>query len=200
MLGLGTGRGRNRADGVSNMPNDEPVDGRCNAQTRDGGYCANHPVEGAERCRMHGGQSTGPPEGTANAAKHNLRADKKKWFERQDEETQEDVLQLWETYLERANDPDGSRSILWDAAVNEVILGDADEYLAEEGFIVESVVDVDDQGNPITKEKENPALMPRSRMQKDTLRILKDTGVLSAAEDRKADQMGSLAMLLSDEE
>lgn len=45
------------------MSNPDPKDGRCNAQTRDGNYCANYPVEGADRCRMHGGQSPGNPEG-----------------------------------------------------------------------------------------------------------------------------------------
>jgi len=169
------------------MTNDEPVDGRCNAKTRDDGYCANHPVQGADRCRMHGGQSTGAPENNGNASKHNLTADKRAWFDRQDDTTQEGVMELYDSFLERANDPDGSQSILWDAAVNEFVLGDADEYLAEEGFIVETVVGVDDNGSPITAEEENPALLPRSRMQKDTLRILKDTGVLSSAEDRKAD-------------
>jgi len=181
------------------MPNDEPVDGRCNAKTRDGGYCGSWPVTGSDRCRMHGGTSPGAPENNGNAAKHNLGADKRKWFDRQDDETQADVLELYEGWLERANDPKGAASILWDAAVNEFILGDADEYLAEEGFIVETTIGVDDQGNPITKEEEHPALLPRSRMQKDTLKILDKTGVLSSAEDRKADQMGSLATLLSDE-
>ena len=169
------------------MPNDEPVDGRCNAKTRDGGYCGSWPVTGSERCRMHGGKGSGAPKNNGNAAKHNLSADKRAWYERQDEDRQAGVMELYESFLERANDPDGAQSILWDAAVNEFVLGDADEYLAEEGFIVETVIGVDDNGSPITKQEENPALLPRSRMQKDTLRILKDTGVLSSAEDRKAD-------------
>lgn len=67
------------------MSNDEPVEGRCNAQTRDGGYCANHPPEGSERCRFHGGASTGAPKNNGNASRHNLTADKRKWFDRQDE-------------------------------------------------------------------------------------------------------------------
>lgn len=37
------------------MTSEEPLDGRCNAQTRDGGYCTQWPVTGSERCRMHGG-------------------------------------------------------------------------------------------------------------------------------------------------
>ena len=29
----------------------------CGAKTRNGGKCRNHPVDGAKRCRMHGGKS-----------------------------------------------------------------------------------------------------------------------------------------------
>mgnify|MGYP006897005043 CR=1 FL=1 len=43
------------------MTSDEPLPDRCGAQCRDNGYCENYPVDGAERCRMHGGtQPTGP--------------------------------------------------------------------------------------------------------------------------------------------
>ncbi len=48
------------------MSNDEPVDGRCNAKTRDGGYCANYPKGDSDRCRMHGADG-GPPEDNQNA-------------------------------------------------------------------------------------------------------------------------------------
>mgnify|MGYP000061893048 CR=1 FL=1 len=42
------------------MTTDEPLPDRCGAECRDGGYCENYPVQGAERCRMHGGtQPTG---------------------------------------------------------------------------------------------------------------------------------------------
>ena len=171
---------------------------RCPGTNRDGEPCGHPAGWGTDNdsgpCKFHGGASTGAPKNNGNASKHNLTADKRSWFERQPEDVQEDVIELWETWLERANDPEGAKSILWDAAVNEFILGDADEYLAEEGFIVEQPTgEVDRNGEPITKEVEHPALLPRSRMQKDTLRILKDTGVLSSAEDRKADAAMDLA-------
>lgn len=49
------------------MSNPEPVDGRCNATTNDGGYCANYPKGDSDRCRMHGADG-GAPEGNTNAA------------------------------------------------------------------------------------------------------------------------------------
>lgn len=44
------------------MASEEPLPDRCAATTRSGGYCENYPLEGAERCRMHGGQSPSGPE------------------------------------------------------------------------------------------------------------------------------------------
>ena len=175
---------------------------RCPATNRNGEQCGHPPGWGTDNdsgpCKFHGGASTGAPKNNGNASKHNLRADKEKWFKRQDEQTQAAVVRLHETWLELANDPAGAESILWDAAVNEFLLGEADAYLAEDGFIVEQVVGVGDSGEPITAEKEHPALLPRSRMQKDTVRILKETGVLSAAEDRKADAQESFIQNLAE--
>lgn len=61
------------------MVSDEPTEGRCNAEA-NGGYCENHPIQGRERCRHHGGktptadenpkQGRGDQEGNANAVKH----------------------------------------------------------------------------------------------------------------------------------
>jgi len=42
----------------------KPMDGRCNARTRGGGYCQNYPTEHG-RCRFHGGgEGTGRPPST----------------------------------------------------------------------------------------------------------------------------------------
>ena len=39
------------------MTSEKPLPDRCGAQCRDGGYCTQYPVQGSERCRMHGGSS-----------------------------------------------------------------------------------------------------------------------------------------------
>lgn len=70
------------------MSNNEPIDGRCNAQTRDGGYCANYPVDGRDRCRMHGGAQ---PRGTDSPnAIHGLRSD---YLTEEDEAIYDEVRQ-----------------------------------------------------------------------------------------------------------
>lgn len=55
------------------MSSDNPLPDRCGAQCRDGGYCENYPVDGAERCRMHGG--TQPKGMDSPNAVHGLRSD-----------------------------------------------------------------------------------------------------------------------------
>ena len=49
------------------MTSEEPIEGRCGAKCRDGGYCENHPKGESNRCRMHGAGG-GAPEGNQNAA------------------------------------------------------------------------------------------------------------------------------------
>ena len=39
------------------------TDRRCAARTRSGGECKRRPVPGKARCRLHGGESTGPTDG-----------------------------------------------------------------------------------------------------------------------------------------
>lgn len=46
-----------------NKKNNNAAHAKCGAKTRSGGKCANPPVTGNKRCRMHGGKSTGPKNG-----------------------------------------------------------------------------------------------------------------------------------------
>lgn len=60
------------------MTSDDPLPDRCAAQCRDGGYCTQYPVQGSERCRMHGGTTpTGPdsPNYKHGAFSKHLRSD-----------------------------------------------------------------------------------------------------------------------------
>lgn len=60
------------------MTSNEPEPDRCGAKCRDGGYCTQYPVQGGERCRMHGGtQPTGTdsPNYKHGAYSKHLRSD-----------------------------------------------------------------------------------------------------------------------------
>lgn len=55
------------------MTSEDPLPDRCGAECRDGGYCTQYPVEGSDRCRMHGG--TQPKGMDSPNAVHGLRSD-----------------------------------------------------------------------------------------------------------------------------
>jgi uncharacterized protein YggU (UPF0235/DUF167 family) len=70
------------------MTSESPLPDRCAAECRSGGYCENYPVDGADRCRMHGG--TQPKGMDSPNAVHGLRSD---YLTEEDEEIYEEVRQ-----------------------------------------------------------------------------------------------------------
>jgi len=105
------------------------VENRCGARTRDGTPCQKYPLKGRDRCRFHGGATTGPddpatehlegndhaegndggaPELNTNAQVHDGFADWRIAYERFDEETREWVdriaADMAETAAEHAPD------------------------------------------------------------------------------------------------
>lgn len=70
------------------MTSEEPLPDRCGAECRSGGYCTQYPVDGSERCRMHGG--TQPKGMDSPNAVHGLRSD---YLSEDDREIYEEVRQ-----------------------------------------------------------------------------------------------------------
>lgn len=70
------------------MTSEEPIPDRCGAECRDGGYCTQYPVDGTERCRMHGG--TQPTGMDSPNAVHGLRSD---YLSEEDREIYDEVRQ-----------------------------------------------------------------------------------------------------------
>lgn len=70
------------------MTSDEPLPDRCGAECRGGGYCENYPVQGRDRCRMHGG--TQPVGMDSPNAVHALRSD---YLNEEDQAIYDDVRQ-----------------------------------------------------------------------------------------------------------
>jgi hypothetical protein len=183
------------------MTSEEPQDDKCAAQCRDGGYCTQYPVQGAERCRMHGGQSPGgdgAPEGNGNAERHGLTADRDKWFDRHRDEVEDRVRVLTASYMQDA--PFGWEHTakvdkLVEVVIDQVRLQQSNEYLDE--FLTEQVIGTTEDGRPIQRVDENPAHMPRARIKRDNIRILKELGILDDPDSAQAESVESLAKVLS---
>ena len=168
------------------MTSDEPLPDRCAAECRDGRYCENYPREGSNRCRMHGGDSPGAPENNGHNETHGLRADGEKWFARHRDDAEEDVRRAVAGWMERAPfgwDNYGNVRLLVDAAINECQVRRGDAYIREEGVIVESFEGYAEDGREITERKENPAFMAKSRLQRDTVRILDKLDIINSDAD-----------------
>lgn len=48
------------------MTSQDPLPDRCGAKCKSGGYCTNYPVNGSERCRMHGGTADNTGKNNGN--------------------------------------------------------------------------------------------------------------------------------------
>lgn len=154
---------------------------KCTATCRDGSDCEAWAVTGEEKCRMHLGKSADGEShaNNGNAETYALHSDTETWFKRHRDEVAEDVRLLVQKWMRAApfGWASGNVTLLVDCAISEMQMRQADKKVQEEGVIVEQVVGQTESGRPIRKEQEHPALLPKSRLQKDTVRTLKNLGV-----------------------
>jgi hypothetical protein len=78
----------------------------CGARTRSGGTCQKHALEGATRCRLHGGASSKANKGNAHAVKHGFYSDallpeEKLLYERAEVGSLDDEIRLARVKLHR---------------------------------------------------------------------------------------------------
>jgi len=171
----------------------------CGAECRDGSPCQNPPLTDADRCRMHGGNSPGAPEGNGNNETHGLHADREKWFDRHREDAAELVRALVASYVEDAPfgwDATAKVDQLCEVAIDQVRLRHSNEWLDE--FLTEQTVSVTDNGQEITRLEENPAHMPRDRIKRTNAKILKDLGVMDDPDSAQASATATLAEVIDD--
>lgn len=95
------------------MTSEQPLPDRCGAECRDGGYCTQYPVQGRERCRMHGGAS---PTGEANPAyKHGA------YSEHMRSDLTESELEAYEELVGALEDPDEALDAIRELAAEALL-------------------------------------------------------------------------------
>jgi hypothetical protein len=159
--------------------------------------------EDSGRCKHCRGTS---PDGSShenngNAETHGLTADREKWFERHREDVEPLVRALVESYIEDAPfgfDNDAKTDLLTEVAIDQVRIRKSNETLEE--FVTEKVVGQTEDGQPIVTVEENPAHMPRSRIKRDNVRILKELGILDDPDSAQASATETLADVLAEAE
>jgi len=143
----------------------------------------------------------GAPENNGHNEQHGLRSDGQKWFARHREEAAEDVRRMVAAWMEDAPfgwENTGNVRLLVDAAINECQIRRGDEFIEEEGAVITEFKGVAEDGREIQERKENPALMAKSRLQRDTVRILEKLGILDDPETQKASSTADLASAIED--
>lgn len=150
---------------------------------------------------MHAGTS---PDGESHenngfSETHGLTAQADKWFSRHRDDVEDDVKQMVDDWMELAPfgwDVSGNVRMLTNAAINECQIEGGDQYIKENGAIVQEIVPAGE--GVIQRDEENPAFLYKSRLQKDTLRILNKLGILDSPESQQADATQSLVDILSE--
>lgn len=141
-----------------------------------------------------GNDGGGAPAGNDNAATHGMTSDTWKWFDRHEDEVGDDVREMVESWMELAPfgwAATGNVKLLTRAAINECQIEQGDEYIEEHGVIVDEPVTAGD--GVIHKASENPAFRYKSRLQKDTIKILNKLGILDSPEMQHARNTQSVA-------
>lgn len=185
------------------MTNEDPAEGRCNAQTRDGNYCANHPVEGADRCRMHGGTNPGAPEHNQNGAEHYGYSMAEHFQKHLKDWEQERVSELLADYVEKVapfgwDDPRVDRLEL--ICVKIIQEWRVELQMLEEGMTEQIVVGTDDDGNPTATNNEGHHLRrPSHELSGEVRSGLKDLSCLGSPEEDFAGAAQEVAAMWKDD-
>lgn len=194
------------------MSNDEPVDGMCNAQTRDGGYCAlvagyktDHVGEG--RCTFHGGDA-GAPKGNVNAQTHGIHTQRSNYYNNLPAEEKAWVNELVSSMMDDApftKDNFQKFQMVREIAIDMHKKRHANDYIAEEGIIQENCVRdetgkpvTDRDGNLVTETDENPVNVAYDRLDRTMTRKMKELGLLDDPESQQAEASQSIAEQLAE--
>jgi hypothetical protein len=148
---------------------------------------------------MHGGKGSGAPGGNGNAETHGMSADAEKWFQRHRDDVGDRVREKvaravkqvpfsWENLMKMDE--------LVQAAINQEQVRKGDQYISDIGIMRTETIPVGE--GAIRQDEENPASLQKSRLQKDTIRLLKDLGYLDDPDSAQAESMQSIAEILSD--
>jgi hypothetical protein len=194
----------------------------CPATNREGDPCGlaagwGHEYE-SDLCKYHGGAADpadqgapdnndnavgnpggAPPANNGNAEKHGLTADREQWFERHRENAEPIVRALVSSYVDDAPftwQQTAKVDQLVEVAIDQARLRQSNDYLDD--FLTEQTVSVTENGQEITQLEENPAHMPRDRIKRTNLKILKELGVLDDPDSANAAATMTLAEVLND--
>jgi len=156
------------------------------------GYCERFPMDNG-RCYVHGGANDGAPEGNTNAMTHGLYAKRSSYYESLPDKDKAVVERLADSWIDNAPfDRDNFAKVneVYRIAIDEFRLWEShDEF--KDGLTYEQTVSGEE--GEFEMEQENPANLAYDRLDRTSIRKLKELGCLDDPESQKADNIESLA-------
>lgn len=182
------------SDSVCIELQDDDPDTR-HAYMRHDGYCERYPMDSG-RCYNHGGAGKGGPEkGNTHAMTHGLRAKRSNYYNQLNDEEKAFIEELAHSWIDNA--PFGKDNF---AKVNEIYRISIDQHRLwhahnemNDGLTGESVIGVDEGGEPIEVEEEDPVNLAYDRLDRTTVKKLKEYGALDDPDSQQAEATESLA-------
>lgn len=189
---------------------------KCGATCSDGSECEAYAMDGSERCRHHGGKSTGPKteagkkKTRTNAVTHGLYA-LPEHLKEQFTETQQDRYNayyeaLCTRYEHRlGQEPDAfAKDRLSRVAIECVKERIADQYFAEQadGNLLVETATIDfnpDKMEEVQVAQSNKLLKELTALKRETRLTLKDMGLLHDPESQQAEATSEIGALVRDE-
>lgn len=179
---------------------------KCTATCRDGSPCGAYPVEGSDKCRMHGGSSTGPKTDggketvSSNAITHGATADPHNLYGTLEEEDKKWVDALTNSYIEEStyshDSPQAERIETTVIMVWQERSGRA--QLIKEGLEREQVVGVTEHGAVKATDSHHLNSVVSS-LNSDIRMNLKDLGLIDDPDSKQAEATRSIAEILSED-
>lgn len=183
------------------------------SSTEFDGYCERWPSGGdADFCHAHHIGDTQKQYDQPPSIQHGLYAKRTTYWDALDDEGRRFIEQLVDDWLDDApfdRSNKGKLNDLYRAAIDQHrAWRGVDEYVTDDGEITglvteEPVLDDegnivrDDDGSPVTTEREHPANLPLSRLTRDVTKLLEKHGILDTPEQEQAEATKSLAELLA---
>lgn len=188
---------------------------KCGATCSDGSECEAYAMDGSNRCRHHGGESTGPKteEGKrktrGNGVTHGLHTSAEVFFENADQHHLDTYYGVHEALCSRFERAHGREPMFHDkkelaqVALSMAKLDMADEYAAENAVdhskpLTEREKQMTDSG-PWEKEVVSKIETLKTDIRRENRLLLKDKGIYSSPESQKADAMGDLKELWTED-
>jgi hypothetical protein len=152
------------------------------------------------RCYHHGGASTGPPEGSANALKHGVTATPSNLYKHLDDSERAWIDEIYEAYIQEA--PFGEDSPKCERLLRTCVMmwqeWSGTEHVVGEGPSEETAVGVNDSGEPIVDHEQHHLVRYTSDLNDKVRMNLKDLGLLDDPQSQQADGVDNLADVIAE--